>query len=259
MTMSADDQFRQLVDEARRDPAVVGLVLGGSRGKGFHNQHSDYDLYLIARDDALDRCRDRYESRYSDPIDLHTCSFGDFTTYADWDTPLAWARYGLARARVLIDKDGRIGPLVEAKGRIPEDLRLPLVRGALGAYVNSVYRSAKCWRNGNELGAQLEAGDSLGHLLTVLFALEGRHRPYYGYLERELRAAPLQASPLPADELLRAIGTIRRDGDLATQQALLGTVEVVCRQAGCGDVFDAWGNAYHWTKSFRPERAADAR
>jgi hypothetical protein len=259
MTMSADDQFRQLVDEAQRDPVVVGLVLGGSRGKGFHTPLSDYDLYLIVRDEALDRCRDRYESRYSDPIDLHTYSYGDFTTYADWDTPLAWARYGLARARILIDKDGRIGPLVAAKGRVPEDRRLPLVRGALDAYVNSVYRSAKCWRNCNALGAQFEAGDSLGHLLTVLFALEGRHRPYYGYLERELRAAPLKEFPLPTDELLRAIETIRRDGNLATQQALLGTVEAVCREAGCGDLFDAWGETYRWTKSFRPGCAADAR
>ncbi len=93
-------------------------------------------------------------------------------------------------------------------------------------------------------------------MLTVIFALEGRHRPYYGYLARELRACPLAAFPLSGDDLLAQIDTIADGGDLATQQGLLGTVERVCRAAGCDDVFAAWGVDYPWMKTYRPGGAA---
>lgn len=251
MTVTADDRFRQLLEEARADPAVVGLVLGGSRGKGFETAGSDYDLYLILRDDASGR-RDHYAAQYPPPISITAYTLGEFSAHAEWGSPTDWDRYGLARAPVLLDKNGRIAPLVAAKGRVPDDQRLPLVREALDAYLNSLYRSAKCWRNGDRLGARLEAADSLGHLLTVIFALEGRHRPYYGYLARELRACPLAAFPLESADLLARIGAIADGGDLAAQQGLLGTVERVCRAAGCGDVFAAWGVDYPWMKTYRP-------
>lgn len=153
---------------------------------------------------------------------------------------------------MLIDREGTIAPLVVAEGAIPEERRLPLARGALDAYVNSLYRSAKCWRNRNALGARLEAADSIGHLLTVIFALEGRHRPYYGYLERKLRAVPLERFPLDAEGLLARIDAISATGDLAAQQELLGHVEGVCRAAGIADVLDTWGEGYPWMKTYRP-------
>ena len=257
MTVTAAERFRQLLDEARADPAVLGLVLGGSRRKGFGTAESDYDLYLILRDDASGR-RDHYAAHYPPPISVNAYTLGEFSAHAEWGSPTEWDRYGLARAPVLLDKNRRIAPLVAAKGRVPDDRRLPLVRGALDTYLNSLYRSAKCWRNGDRLGARLEAADSLGHLLTVIFALEGRHRPYHGYLARELRACPLAAFPLSGDDLLARIETIADGGDLATQQGLLGTVERVCRAAGCGDVFDAWGGDYPWMKTYRPGGAARA-
>jgi hypothetical protein len=254
MSTIADKQFQELVAQAQADPAVIGLVLGGSRGKGFQTARSDYDLLLIVRDEAVARYRARYPQQRTAFGDLILLSPDAFAAYAAWGSATHWARYGLARAQVLIDRDGTTGPFVAEKSRVPEEYRLPLVRGALGAYINSIYRSAKCWRAGNQLGARLEAADSLNHLLTILFGLEGRHQPYFGYLERELRAVPLRTCPLPADELLAAIDTILTRGTLSVQQQLLGKVEACCRAAGLGDVFDDhWADDYPWITSFQPE------
>lgn len=124
MPLTADEPFRQLLEEAHADPAVLGLVLGGSRGKGFETAGSDYDLYLILRDDAAGR-RDHYAAHYPPPIGINPYTLGQFSAHAEWDSSTEWDRYGLARAPVLLDKNGRIGPLVAAKGRVTDDRRLP--------------------------------------------------------------------------------------------------------------------------------------
>jgi hypothetical protein len=85
----------------------------------------------------------------------------------------------------------------------------------------------------------------------VLFGYESRHRPFYGYLERELRTYPLTSIPLSGDQLLAKIDTISASADRATQQELLAMVDTLLRPAGFGDVFDDWGEKYEWMQSFK--------
>lgn len=251
-----DQLFEQLVQAAERDPDVLGLVLVSSRGKGMATPFSDYDVFLIVQGGAVERSQQRYAA-FTGPtteIDLGVLAIEAFETFAAWGNPEAWERYSFANATTLIDKTGQIHQLVLDKGRIPPEQQEAYTRGALDAYINGVYRSAKCWRTQNILGARLEAMDSLGHLLSLIFGLEGRHRPYYGYLERELRIYPLQQFPLPSAELLDTIAQILTTADLPTQQALLRTVAAACRAAGLGDVIDAWGDDYPWMIGFRIEK-----
>ena len=128
-----------------------------------------------------------------------------------------------------------------------------MVYTALGAYTNSLYRSLKCLSNGNDLGARLEAADTIRHALTVIFALEGRHRPYYGYLARKLETRHLTTFPLPADDLLAMIDTILASADAPTQQRLLAIIDALGRKAGCDEVFDEWGDRYAWMQRYRPD------
>jgi hypothetical protein len=102
----------------------------------------------------------------------------------------------------------------------------------------------------------LEAADSIGYLLTVIFGLEGRHRPYFGYLERELRVYPLNQPPLPNTVLLQSIERIVTTADLPIQQQLMRAVEPLCRSAGHGDVIDDWGKHYDWLTTFKPDWSA---
>jgi hypothetical protein len=254
MTLT-DAVFAQLAETAQHDPDVLGLVLVSSRGKGMATPFSDYDAYLVVQSEAAERCRHRY-AQFTDQtteIDLDVLTLDAFHTFAAWGSAEAWERYSFANATTLIDKTGNIQQLVLEKGRIPPHEQDTYVREILDGYINGVYRSAKCWRVHNVLGAQLEAMDSIGYLLSLIFGLEGRHRPYYGYLERELRAHPLQQFPLSSEVLLASISRILTTADLPTQQALLRTVESVSRAAGLGDVIDAWGQDYGWMISFQPE------
>jgi hypothetical protein len=256
---SRQDQFQRLLREAQDDPQIIGLVLTGSRGKGFGSDASDFDVLLVVQPEALQAYRTKFsEDQAWEGFDWWVTSLPELEPVAaSWGEPLAWEilcneRYSFADVSVLLDKTGQVQRLVDEKGGIPEERRLPIVVTALDAYINSLYRSLKCLRNGNALGARLEAADAIGHALTVIFALEGRHRPYYGYLARELEARPLASFPLPADELLAMLATILESADAGTQQRLLGILDALGREAGCGEVFDEWEADYDWMQRYRP-------
>jgi hypothetical protein len=257
------DQFHRLLRDAQDDPQIIGLVLTGSRGKGFGSDASDFDVILVVHPEALQAYRMKFSDDQSwEGFDWWVTSLSELEPVAaTWGEPVAWEilcneRYSFANVSVPLDKTGQVQRLVEEKGGIPDERRLPIVVTALDAYINSLYRSLKCLRNGNGLGARLEAADAIGHALTVIFALEGRHRPYYGYLARELEAHPLATFPLLADDLLAMLETILESADAGTQQRLLGIIDALGRQAGCGDVFDEWQDDYVWMQTYRPDDAS---
>jgi hypothetical protein len=252
MSNIAEQQFQQILDDARADPYVLGMCLGGSRGKGFEDEFSDYDICIIMADDAPEPAHKRYLQLNSESIDLWIYPFSQFRDESAWDGPEFWDRYNYTHARALIDKcDGQIQQLIDERGRIPAEQRIPWIRSRLDAYINSLYRSLKCMHKGNLRAAQLEAHDSIGCLLDVLFGYEGRHRPFYGYLERELRTYPLRNVLLSSDDLLAKIDAITASADRATQQELLAMVDMLLRPAGFGDVIDDWAEKYEWMQSFK--------
>lgn len=150
---------------------------------------------------------------------------------------------------MLFDHTDELPQLIDDKGYIPEAHRDELLRESLDAYVNGVYRSLKCLRNTNILGAKLEAAVSVSALLTFLFALEGRHAPFPGYLERELSRYPLEHLPLQPGELL-SLADRALSAELGAQQTLLNMVDTLAHNAGLGGVLADWGEDYGWMQSF---------
>jgi hypothetical protein len=88
--------------------------------------------------------------------------------------------------------------------------------------------------------ARLDAAESVPALLTMVFALHGRVRPYNKYLIWELTRYPLGSARwdgLPA-LLDRVLG-----GDVEAQRYLFAAAEHEARLRGHGDVLTAWGDA----------------
>ena len=252
MQTDAAEQFQQILQRAQADLYVVGLLLGGSRGKGFESESSDYDICVVVADGAPPQVREEYEQLNSETIDIWTYSLGEIRAATAWGGPEHGDRYSYAHVTASIDKlDGEFQRLIDSNGAIPDEQRAPFIRGALDGYINSTYRSMRCLRRGDTLGARLEAHDALGYLLSVIFAFEGRHQPFYSYLERELRTYPLTRIPLSMDQLLAKIALVSEMADLRAQQQLLALVDALLRPAGFGEVFDSWGAKYPWMQTFR--------
>jgi hypothetical protein len=207
-----DLTFEEVVERARDDDRVVGLFLGGSRGKNANvRPDSDYDVRVVG--DAPD-----FDTPRGSHVEVAVMPLERFRNYPEWD------RYTLTHTNPVIDKTGEIRRVIGEKGRLSETETAELAPSALDGYMNSLYRALK--RPG--LGGRLHTGDSIGYLLTCLFALERRVRPFHDYLEWELANFPLPGW----DDLPDAI-----EGD---QRELFRRAETHVRARGLGDVVDGW-------------------
>ncbi|MFD8049794.1 hypothetical protein ACFV5E_40885 [Streptomyces chartreusis] len=228
--------YDAFVGLATADPAVVGLVLKGSRAhEGMITRHSDHDLYVVLADDATTGLT-RFAGHRTEELDLVIVSL---TALRAAGMP-GFERYALARARVVLDRlDGGVARILADKARLSAEEAFRDSGAWLDAYANSLYRSIKNDRDGHALAARLDAADGIGFLLELLFALDRRPRPYNKYLTWELARHPLPG--WDTGELLRALDRISATGDVDDQRRLFALAEAAVRQAGHGEVLDAWG------------------
>lgn len=241
--LEARTSFERLVEEAQRDRNVVGLFLGGSRGKGRETKDSDYDTYVIVRDGVVKAFRRKYGRRSSPLIEISVMSESEFRAHAALDGPDAANRYDFAHVKALLDRNGRIQSLLEEKGRIPRNRVRAYVSSHLDAYVSAVYRSFKYWQDGDSFPARLEAAESISLLLDAVFAIDGgRLRPYYKYLRWELETFTLASFPMTPTQLRATILRILTTGDSESQRKLFLAAERTARRAGYGKVFDNWAD-----------------
>lgn len=245
--------YELALKEAQENDDIVGFILVGSRGKGFENEHSDHDAIMIVKDEVAKAIHDRYEEKKAVDLDLAVHSLSDFKTFAAWESPESWDRYNYAHVKILVDKTGgELEKIVKEKGHIPQDKLDKFIDWWIDGYVNGVYRSVKCIRNDNAFGAHLEASNSMLDLLTLVFAMNGRHRPFLGYVQKELEKYPLANLPWSPNEFAKKVKTVLETADLETQQELLKGIEKMSREAGHGHMFDGWEGKNKWTMEFKP-------
>jgi hypothetical protein len=218
-------EYEDLVARARADRAVAGLVLSGSRARGLATSRSDFDVIVVVRQRG-GRWNDDRRSPEVDQAVRTLDELGDTSDY--------WQRYAFRGARVLMDRlGGGIAELVNRQSVPTPAEATAWAREGLDGYINFVYRAAKSRRDGDDVAAILDTRESASWLLTAVFALHGRLRPYNKYLRWELERYPL-GEPWSAHTLLE-----RLVGDPAE---LFPEVERLARHRGMGDVLDAWGD-----------------
>jgi nucleotidyltransferase-like protein len=210
-----------LLDEARQDDNVIGVVVFGSRGKGaFVTEASDWDVFVVVHEVRGDR-----PLRHGDVFETVELTLDQLRNLPEWN------RYSVAWVQPQLDKTGEVaGALREATTVDPATAAEPL-----DGYVNLYYRSAKNARLGLELATLLDAQESIPWYLQFVFAVHGRVRPYNKWLEWELRE-----HPLPSEVDLSRLERIMRTGDLAEQQALFRETETLARKLGHGATIDGW-------------------
>lgn len=250
-----DRALQPFVHAAAEDSDTVGLLLSGSRGAGFADDESDYDLYCVLRDEMYDRRHEQGqplkvtlpESAGQARVELmYTCP----RRLTELAARPGWWTAGYATAQVLLDKTGQLAPLLATLRMLPDDRARADAAAWFDAYLNAFYRSLKAWRRGDELGGRLQAAESAMHLVRTLFALEQRWPPYHDRLAHQLDTLADQG--WPAGFLRDALLDLIRTGVPGRQQALEARVEALLRARGFGHVVDAWGGeierarGFHW-------------
>jgi hypothetical protein len=233
-----NEAYAELRALAKRDPNVVGLFLGGSRGKGLASEYSDYDVYLIV-DKKVGEYRRRFPLRRGDDPEVIVLSLAEFRRHAAIGSEDEWNRYTFAHVTAELDRTGEIQQLLDEKGSLPKEAARAIAAEALDAYINQYYRSAKNFRDGDELAGRFDAAESVPYFLVTLFALHERVRPYNKYLRWELEQHPLPGAEWSASRLLPLLEAVVA-GDLSAQRLLFRDVERLARERGHGDVVDGW-------------------
>lgn len=235
------EEYEQLVEAARADDRVLGIVLTGSRGRGpFVRADSDWDVRLVVSADALAECERRYETARGSPVEVAVYSLEQFAQAGEIGLPNEWDRYSYVHAEVVLDKDGTIAKLVAKKNVLPTAVARQVAARTLDAYINACFRSLKNARLGLTAEAHLDAAESIPPLLTALFAMHVRVRPFNRYLGWELATFPLGGELWSAEALLPRLEAIVATGALAAQTSLFRDVEGLAREHGLGDVIDSW-------------------
>lgn len=244
---AADSAFEQLLVVVQADPRVVGIVLGGSRGKdaSYLTELSDYDAYVIVNDaSALDEYATRFPTSHGDPVEAIFVTLDSFRKHALPGSRTEWNAYTFAHVTPLLDRlDGEIAKLVAEKGR-RDPASAP---GPLDGYINMYYRAAKNHRDGLHREAHLDAAESVPWFLDFVFTACGRVRPYNKWLPWELTNHPLP-DPWSAAETLRRVEAILATGNLGEQQALFRDAEQFARKLGFEDVVDSWEPDVSWLR-----------
>ena len=242
---SATEIFKKIYEEAKEDPNIIGFFLSGSRGKGFQTKYSDYDTYIIVKDIVVKEYKERYPIRKYEGIDLVVFSYSEFKKFASWGSSEAFYRYSFSHVKALIDKNGKIQCILDELAKVPKNHLSKFIAGALDGYVNFLYRSLKCIRDGDIEAARLEAAFSIPYFLDVIFAIHnGRLRPYYKYLKWELETFPLVKIPMKTDEIIKSLMKILSSADYKAQQKFLKITEQILRKEGFRHVFDSWGDDF---------------
>lgn len=244
--MNPDQTYTQLLTEAQENPEIIGIVFGGSRGKdeSFVTENSDYDVIVVVVDNASQEIKDKIKSLESDKFEVWAKTLQEFKDHAAWGTQFAWDRYNFAHNKAVLDKTGELQNIIDQKSLIPDEVKKEVVENALDSYINSVYRSAKYWRDGNDFPALIDASESLIYLMDALYALEGRVKPYNKYFEWELRNHPLKLLPWNVDEFITDYKAILTTGDIKTQEKIFTKIKELFATSGFSNITEDWKGKY---------------
>jgi predicted nucleotidyltransferase len=240
---AADRALREVLD--RDDPDIVGVVLSGSVARGMATEHSDVDVYVV-RSEVSSSHREVLRSQAIDEIPTTLAELEDVAPFSD---DAYWYRWSFAYARVLRDDTGgRVAAAVQRQATLTPEEQDTILLARLGGAINLPYRALKADRDGRVLERRLDAAESVPWVLDVIFALEGRVRPYNKYLAWELRTHPLSVPEWSADTLLPHVERMLHDGDPASLRAVYAVMERECRRhdrargsRALADDIDSWG------------------
>jgi hypothetical protein len=141
---------------------------------------------------------------------------------------------------VIYDRTGELTALSEELAHMPEEHAREKAAAAYDAYLNSMFRSLKCWRRGDELGARINAAQSVDSLLDALFALERLWRPFASRVY--LHLGKLDGQGWQAGELRGTLLGLLTTAEPRRQQEVARRVIALMAERGYGQVYGDWAS-----------------
>jgi hypothetical protein len=185
------------LEEWKRDPDVVGVVLVGSKTRGFNDALSDDDLEVLLDERAYAKLApsECISLGYEGEGETKRLAYdAQLTSLADLvrkrTSPIDLDRWPYEKAVVLHDPSSRVAEAVAAAGRMDPEFRAIRLKHAMLDAAIAARRAEKTLKRGYEGAVRLLLARSARALLRIAFALESRWVPLEHWLERELETLP---------------------------------------------------------------------
>ena len=238
----AKEAYEAYLQKAKSDDRIIGIILAGGRGKGAFSENSDYDVILVTNDEGFESVKKDYPK--TEYIDSLPHAISEFREHAKTGTRTQYDKYTFTHNTAILDKTGEIQKLVDEKGTLEPDKVQKIAHDALGGYLNSLHRSLKNLRDGNVLAGHLDATETIPRILTFIFAIEKRVRPFNKFLVWELENHPLTKLPINSSDFIEKIKVIAQNADFDTQKELLEIMRKLAMENGYTDEIDDWKGYY---------------
>ena len=214
------------LEEWKSRDDVAGVLLVGSKSRGFGDALSDDDLEVILENESHARLTPTGCIEYlfvGEGVERRLVYDAQYVPLGELEAKARSARdldhWPYEAARVLFDRDGRVAAAVASAALMDEGFRRArLLHGTIDAGV-AVKRAGKTAGRGMEGAARVLLARGAKALARVLFALERRWVPLDHWLEPELKT--LKEGEDAARGLLRTL----RSGDPATLGDALQSLE----------------------------------
>lgn len=238
----AKEAYEAYLQKAKSDDRIIGIILAGGRGKRAFSENSDYDVILVTTDEGFESVKKDYPK--TEYIDSLPHAISEFREHAKTGTRTQYDKYTFTHNTAIVDKTGEIQKLVDEKGTLESDKVQKIAHDALGGYLNLLHRSLKNLRDGNVLAGHLDATETIPRILTFIFAIEKRVRPFNKFLVWELENHPLTKFPINSSEFIEKIKVIAQNADFETQKEMLEIMRKLAIENGHTDEIDDWKGYY---------------
>lgn len=228
--------LRAAVDKLIALPHVQGIVLVGSRSRGYHDGKSDFDLEAIVDDEFYETLTPLNRSALVwEGLPFKSRLVGDIYTLSrtqmesKLDSVVDVDHWPYEVAGIWHDRDGQIAPLIAALAVFPEAIWEERVNVHHVDFWYHVGRAKKTAQRASRLNHGLLLTRAIHAYIKFIFVLNQRWPPLVHWAEQAIQQTNLPLRPANDIELLtQALTTL----DLAPLEALTAHLPALLDEAG---------------------------
>jgi predicted nucleotidyltransferase len=199
----------KLLNQYIVDEEVLGIILIGSLGKGYQDEHSDIDLEVVVTENHYNKFEKNAQRLiHTEEYDIVFTTIDKLQQVKESQKDVEHWRY--KDCPILHDKTGKLAEILKEITRYNDDSRTErLKRYYLGYWENTLH-SIGCLRHKNILSARIYTAIAIQELIQLLFNLNYLWGPKLQWAFKELPL--LQKMPINFETQIESI-LVKPDAD----------------------------------------------
>jgi hypothetical protein len=195
---------QQYIDELKKFPEVVGILITGGLARGFTDKFSDIDIEFFLHKDDFDRWERKSPTElkrklYNTDVEIEFLNFENYSdTNNDGSNWTMENRWDKSHAKIVYDPNGKIRNLLQAKVTFREDeLKNSIKRAHTYAHWFGNMVSESWLERGDILSACSSINIALENFVDFLFLANGEfipHKKWKFFYVKELGSLPTNFS-----------------------------------------------------------------